>query len=321
MNKKKTPEIVKRIQNTKLNEVDYKYQKSISYSQISAYYQCCYKWKLTYMDGLYEFKHNIHSVFGSAMHEVVQEYLNVMYNQSKVKANELNLGSLLEDKLRDVYKDSYNKNKKTHFSNPDELKEFYTDGYEILNFLKKNIGKYFSKRGWYLVGIEVPLLYPINYKYPNILFKGYVDVILYNEKSGRFILYDLKTSTRGWKDFKKKDEDTQFQLILYKHIFSQLFQIKPQDIDVEFLILKRKIPDESILEDYPLAGRRLQSVKVISGKNKTNKALKYVNNFMENVLDPDGEYKHKEYVKNDSNCDWCTFKNTKYCNNKTIITF
>ena len=54
----------------------------ISYSQISMYSECPLHWKLNYVDKLKMFEHNIHLIFGSAMHEVLQTYLTVMYNDT-----------------------------------------------------------------------------------------------------------------------------------------------------------------------------------------------------------------------------------------------
>ena len=62
---------------------------------------------------------------------------------------------------------------------------------KILNYLKKHRGKYFSKRGWHLVGIETPILIPpIKYN-PNILFMGYLDIVMYNDRLEKFKIIDI----------------------------------------------------------------------------------------------------------------------------------
>ena len=63
--------------------------KKISYSQYSQWAVCPHKWKLNYIDGLRTFKGNIHTLFGSAMHDVLQTYLTVMYNDNIKKADAL----------------------------------------------------------------------------------------------------------------------------------------------------------------------------------------------------------------------------------------
>ena len=44
----------------------------ISYSQLSMYGDCPLRWKLNYIDRLSIFESNIHLLFGTAMHEVLQ---------------------------------------------------------------------------------------------------------------------------------------------------------------------------------------------------------------------------------------------------------
>ena len=79
--------------------------KKISYSQYSQWAVCPHKWKLNYIDGLRTFKGNIHTLFGSAMHDVLQTYLTVMYNDNIKKADALPLASMLLHRMKNYYKD------------------------------------------------------------------------------------------------------------------------------------------------------------------------------------------------------------------------
>ena len=54
----------------------------ISYSQLSLYNNCPHQWKLRYIDKITESESNIHLVFGTAMHETLQHYLDVMYKHT-----------------------------------------------------------------------------------------------------------------------------------------------------------------------------------------------------------------------------------------------
>ena len=71
MGKKKIPKIVKEIREYKHTEINYAYQKNISYSQFSMYRSCPKRWSLQYKDGLKVFTSSIHTVFGTALHEVL----------------------------------------------------------------------------------------------------------------------------------------------------------------------------------------------------------------------------------------------------------
>ena len=76
----------------------------ISYSQLSMFSECPHRWKLNYIDKLRIFESNIHLIFGTAMHEVIQTHLEVMYNDSIKKADELDLNKMLRDKLIEQFK-------------------------------------------------------------------------------------------------------------------------------------------------------------------------------------------------------------------------
>ena len=304
----KTPAIVKEIQLSPKRELDYSYQKNISYSQYTMWKKCPKQWALQYRDGHKIYKPSIHTVFGKALHEAFQHYIQIMYDTSAAAADREDILELLKDKIREHYQDEYKKNKSQHFSNPGELSEFYKDGVEILNYLKKNRGKYFSKRGWHLVGIETPILMaPMKYN-PNVLFMGYLDIVMYNERLGKFKIIDIKTSTNGWKlDYVKKDEDKQFQLILYKKFFAEQFGVPVENIDIEFFITRRKVYEEG---DFPQ--KRFQMYSPPSGKIKISRATKAIEEFMSECF-IENKHSTKEMLPNPSkwNCTFCAFKEDK----------
>ena len=272
----KTPTIVKEIQRTPKREMNYGYQKNISYSQYTMWKKCPKQWALQYRDGHKMYKPSIHTVFGKALHEAFQHYIQTMYETSAAAADREDINEMLKDQLRAHYQDEYKKNKNQHFSSAGELSEFYQDGVEILNYLKKHRGKYFSKRGWHLVGIETPILMPPMKYNPNVLFMGYLDIVMYNEKLDKFKIIDIKTSTNGWKlKYVKDDEDKQFQLILYKKYFAEQFGVPIENIDIEFFITRRKVYEEG---DFPQ--KRFQMYSPPSGKIKTSRATKAIEEFM-----------------------------------------
>ena len=267
---KKIPKIVKEIQKNPPHEIDYSYQKNISYSQISMFKQCPHKWKLHYKDKISQRDTSIYLVFGIAVHEAIQEYLTVFYEQSRAATDRLELIDKFQKTFIEVYQKQYKQNNNSHFSSAEQMREFFEDGVEILKFFKKKIGGYFSKRGTHLVGIELPVINTPNKMLNNILFKGMLDVVLYHENTDEFTIIDIKTSTRGWHDKMKKNEDKQFQLILYKKYFSELYNIPLEKINIKFFIVKRKLYEEC---DWPQT--RIQEFRPPSGKIKLNRATKY----------------------------------------------
>ena len=306
--RKKPPVILKEIREKKLPEIDYATQKSIPYSQMSMFNECPKKWSLQYREGHKSFTSSIHTVFGTALHEILQHYLTVMYEQSGAAADRLNTSEMLEENLREEYKKQYKANNNQHFVTPDELREFYEDGVEIIREFSKDKTKYFGKRGWHLVGCEVPIILTPHSKYQNVMFQGYLDVVLYHEPTNKIKIIDIKTSRQGWSKKEKSDENKQFQLIAYKKYFSELYNVPIENIEIEFMIVKRKIFESDI---YVI--KRVQQFKPASGKVKLNKVTKSIESFIERAFDRNGYKEVEHQPKLNGNCKWCPFYKTHLC--------
>lgn len=308
MTKTKLPSIVEQIQNYKSQEINYAFQKSISYSQMSMYTQCPKKWALQYRDGYKIYNPSINMVFGTAIHETLQNYLHVMYNESIVKADEIDLEEYFEDRFRETYTKEYQNNNKIHFSDSEEMREFFDDGLTILEFVKKKRNEYFSKKDWYLVGIEIPIIMAPNKTHNNVLFNGFIDLVLYHEPTEQFVIYDIKTSGRGWSDKDKKDEIKQSQILLYKLFFSEQFGVPIENIDVKFFIVKRKIWEGG---DFPQ--KRIQEFTPTNGKTKVKKAKTHLDNFINSAFYIDGTYQTVEHQAQPgkTTCSYCPYKNKK----------
>jgi hypothetical protein len=306
--KKKLPTLLKEIKSKQLPQIDYATQKSVSYSQMSMFNECPKKWSLQYKEGHKQFTSSIHTIFGTALHEVIQAYLTVMYEKSGAEADRLNTYEMFEDALREEYKKQYKANNNLHFSAPDELREFFEDGIAIIREFAKDKSKYFSKRGWHLVGCELPLILTPSSKLPNVMFQGYLDLVMYHEPTNRIKIIDIKTSRQGWSKKEKSDENKQFQLILYKKYFAETYNVPLENIEIEFMIVKRKI-----FESENFVIKRVQLYKPASGKVKLNKVSKSIESFVEQAFDRNG-YKNVEHQPTPhKNCNWCPFHKTHLC--------
>ena len=308
MAKKKLPLIVRDIRENPPTPVNFGVEKNISYSQLSMFTQCPKKWSLQYRDGHKKSEQSIHMTFGTALHEVLQHYLDVMYAESGAAADRIDIEELFEDTLRECYAKDYKRNKNKHFSTPEELREFFEDGKNILDYFKKKKGGYFSRRGWYLVGCEIPIVITPNLRVNGVKYMGYLDVVMYHEPTNTFKIIDIKTSTKGWNKYAKKDEAKQFQLVLYKYFFSKQYNIPIENIEIEFFIVRRKVYTEG---DFPQ--KRIQTFVPASGRNKVNKATKNLDEFINKAFNSDGSYKDTSFNANPSkwNCTFCPFKDDK----------
>ncbi len=214
----------------------------------------------------------------------------------------------MKTRLRDCYADAYKQNKGEHFTDAQTLREFYSDGIEIINYLRKNRRKYFSKRGWWLVGCEVPIVLAPNPHLPRVKYMGFLDVVMYNETTNKFIIIDIKTSTRGWNDKAKKDKSKQHQLVLYKKFFAQQYNVPIDDIDIEFFIVKRKLYES---QDFVI--KRIQQFRPPSGKTSVNQATKSLNEFLDNCFTSEGYNEKNMPALTNNNCKWCPYFKTHLC--------
>jgi len=259
--------------------------KSVSFSQYQIYKNCQHQWYLNYVKKLQPFKPSIHLIFGTAFHETIQNYLQVMYDKSGTEADKIHLPTYFKTKLIELYTEN---SKEEHFSSPQELSEFYEDAVAILDFFKKKRKLFFSKKNTELVGIEIPILAPIVEGIENVVMKGFIDLVIYNKTVDKYTIYDIKTSTRGWSDYEKKDQTKVSQILLYKKMFSQLRNIPEDKIDVQFFIVRRKI-NEAL--EYPPA--RVQEFIPAHGVKKVNDAMNDFQEFVRNVFTVQGDYQEK----------------------------
>ena len=301
MAKSKLSEIELRIKNHTPPEINYSFQRSVSYSQYSIYANCPYQWYLSYVENKNPYQATIHTVFGTAFHETLQKYINIMYNESGAAADRIDLEELFTERFRAIYSEEYEKTKE-HFTNAQEMREFFDDGVAILKWIKTRRNKLFTTRKIKLLGIELPLLVGLN---KNIYLKGYIDFILYDEELQKVYIYDIKTSTRGWSEREKKDDNKLAQILLYKEYFGRQFGFDVDRIEVEYFIVKRKIWEKS---EFPIP--RVQSFKPASGKTKRRQAVEKMENFIKDCFDEFGKPQIKSYLKQvgESSCKWCPYK-------------
>jgi hypothetical protein len=231
-----------------------------------------------------------------------------MYEKSGAEADRINTYDMFEEKLREEYTTQYKKNKNQHFSNPQELRQFFDEGIEIIRDFSKNKSKYFSKRGWWLVGCEVPIQVIPNPLKPNVVYNGFLDVVMYHEPTDTFKIIDIKTSRQGWNNKVKKDELKQFQLILYKKFFSELFGVDPKKIEIEYFIVKRQLYEH---EDFVI--KRIQTFSPPSGKIKQKRAGDVLQTFIIEAFTKEGYKEVEHQPKENNNCKWCPFYKTHLC--------
>ena len=236
------------------------------------------------------------------MHETIQSWLEVLFYKKVKDANDMDLHSLLYDNMIKAYKSGKAQNDHEHFSTQDELTQFWIEGKHILDFLVKKRAAYFSTKTMQLAGIETLLYQELR---PGVVFKGLVDLVFYHPNTDRWTIMDIKTSTSGWRDNQKKNPNLTAQVVLYKEFFAKQFNVDKDKIDVQFFIVKRRVPKDA---EFAAMQKRVQEFSPTSGPRKTKQVIDQMNKFISDVVSDNGEFIDKEYKCNNpfGKCEHCS---------------
>lgn len=300
--------------------------KTISFSQYAMWLKCPQQWKLSYVDKLNKYEDNIHTVFGSAVHTVIQTYLTSLYESTlgAVEADQIDLEAEFMSEFNKEIEAA--KTKSADFIVTDEeIAEFEIDGKTIVKYFSSVSvrKKHFPSKRYRVLGIELPLDIPL--KNGLIVYKGYLDIVLRDQNTGKIHIMDFKTSTNGWNKYQKEDRTKTDQLLLYKRFYSKAHNIPITSIDVEFIILKRKL-----YEGVAFPQQRIQRVSPPDGKISMKRVETSFVEFINECFDSEGNYNivtpfPKIPGKNKKNCKYCQFKTMKdkndkfYCDGKSDV--
>ena len=136
-----------------------------------------------------------------------------------------------------------------------------------------------------------------------ITYKGFIDLVLRNKKTGRYLILDWKTSRKKWK-IKDKELDNNFytQLKLYKYFYSIKKNIPIENIDVCFYNLPRDEPRE-----------QKQFNKEFS-KEEIYDFIKLFSDNCEKIYDFDHFLLEKaKFISKKNYCSRCQYNNPTFC--------
>jgi hypothetical protein len=307
--------------------------KTVSFSQYSMWLKCPMQWKLSYIDRLAPYEQSINTVFGDAIHTVLQEYLRLLYNVGTADADAYNyLGEFkkhFDEGMKALKVASEEQLLLTEeqldekgLITPTLVKEFENDGKTILEHVTGYTvrSKHFPSKKYEVIGIELPLEIPL--RGGKIIYVGYLDIVLKDKATKKILILDFKTSTFGWNKYQKMDRTKIDQLLLYKRFYQQKFGLPLADIDVEFFIVKRRL-----YEDMAFPQQRIQRISPPDGKLSMKEVEASFLDFINSCFDANGEHDvNATYLKNPGkakkNCKYCVFKKLKntagelYCDGK-----
>ncbi len=219
----------------------------MSYSKANTYEQCPWKYYLTYVLGNYFFTDNIASEFGTLVHFIEQTIFNTIkegkeIDYEKMKEDFQNINIPKKDKWDteggifgiNILKEKYKKD----FYEPDSMgQSFYSRSLDYMAIGMYRLEKYLK---------DNPQLTPFAAeKYFSItldgyVFSGHIDRIFYDTSSDTYIIEDIKTKTKSFKD---NELTTPLQFLIYCVGLHESLEIEYENMsckyDLPFLNMKQ----------------------------------------------------------------------------------
>ena len=161
-----------------------------SYSRITTFEDCPYKWFLTYIHGGIEKKTPFFAEYGSFMHTILQMYFS---------------GDLRRKELSTFYVMNFKQNIRSSAPNQKIYRSYFEQGFQYLDSIS------FPRRS--ILGVEKR----VNFKFAGRPFTGFIDVV---SDDGSLIITDHKSRTLKPRSGRKKPTKTDLELDDY---FRQLY--------------------------------------------------------------------------------------------------
>jgi len=258
----------------------------ISFSEFSKFQGCGHKHLIEKYLKLFEEPPSIHLIFGNSIHKAIELGIK---NKSDI-----------EERVK-VFREDFTKEMmdKMHES-PDfiHMQNFRNQGENIIRYLSTEgiIKKY------EIIGVEYSLYEPL---FGQFYFKGFIDLIVKDKKTGRYVIIDWKTSGEEW-DVNKKKKDPIFmsQMRFYKYFFSRKENIPMEEIDCKYVVLNR-LKNKNL----PLNGfGELQEVKIYANNMDIEESLRLLAQSMK-LIHIDNEFEKAKLIGKKGNCYFCPHKN------------
>lgn len=256
----------------------------VSFSELTDWIDCSFRHKLKYIDKIALDKPSIHTEYGQAIHDCLENYIlgNHVLDESAFKATQEQFKGRCAD-LREKHGVEVTEEKEKEFSDsiPDILSK-------VESFMNSTFP------GWSGHAAEFSLYENITGT-KNKWFKGFIDTVL--KVDDYYYIVDWKTSESGWSSSKKNDFNKQMQLVLYRHYFARLNNIDLKKVKCGFVVLKRT---------YKLSEGPCEFVPVSVSYKKEEEALTILSSMISGVSG-------RRFVKNRKSCRFCVYSGTRHC--------
>ena len=230
-----------------LNPQGYAKKDRYSYSKISTYEKCGFKFKLQYVDGLWVESKSLAADFGTAIHHAEEAIAGAIQTGQAIDYIKIKNKFILDNiKLEYNYSSEYNV-----LDTKSEIPRTYKDKRnEYLDEYVYRLEKFITTNPTYkIVGIEQAFDFAYD---ENHSFNGKIDRVIYDEATGKLIIQDIKS----WPKVKTLSElkTDLLQFAIYMMACELIYEIDRKDMICEYdLPLCNtifRIEGKSLIEEY-----------------------------------------------------------------------
>lgn len=264
----------------------------MSYSKYSRYKECGHRYYLENVIESTEFVPSIYAYFGEAIHDSLRKGVEYKLDESE-RIN--NFTYMFKKSVMDNMKD---------YPEINMLEEFTNQGIAILKIIPT---ERFSEK-YVFIGAEELIVEPM---YGNYFFIGFIDLVLKEKSTGKYVIIDWKTSTYPWNVLNKMEDNIfMSQMMFYKYFYSSKKNIPFDDIKCKYVVLSR-FKDSNRKNEYG----HIQNVEIDTSEHLVENVLEDLAKTTKDIFVKKIFTKAKLENKKES-CKYCPFKDSyQLCNN------
>jgi len=268
-----------KIKNTKIH---------ISFSEFSLFKECAHRHLIEKHLSLVQQPPSIHLFFGTAIHSAIEYGLSHNYN----------LNQRIDHFKKMFYDDMVNNLKD---SKEYELVNDFID--QGIHMLQKILTEKVLKK-YDLIGVEYPLYEQIFGIYH---FKGFIDLIVRDKKTGKVVIIDWKTSGEAWNVTKKMTDKTFLtQMMFYKYFYARKENVPFEEIECKYVVLNRLVNKKKPELGYG----ELQTVEMKFEEKDMEEAIELLTITL-NQIYIKREFLKAKMLNREDNCFFCSYKYKK----------
>lgn len=235
---------------------NYKKPVKYSYSRINVYNSCGWKYRLSYLEGHFINVDSLAADLGTTLHFIeeniarsLKDHEEIDYEQLKEDFFNINIpktspydtkgGIYGINILKEKYKEEFYKPDDNGVSYNTKVEDYINFGiYRLENYIKENPG---------LEVYDMEKFFSVDYN--GYILSGFIDRIFYNKNTGKYIVEDIKTKGKLFKD----DElTTPLQFVVYVYALHSVLDVPYENIecyyDLPFCQTKQKAGTEGFMD-------------------------------------------------------------------------